>query len=150
MGKIKSWSGLLSDGGQDRIRLESRDMRHAWRIVKFSIMPATFTNDQRSFLQIWREKQDSPATAEPTIDLGNYDQLGIAYSVFALATNTAFQYSDFKELELFNNDIFITHTEDLATGSCNYILTLEEVKISPSARQQLFLSRARRVDTAGT
>jgi len=144
-GQMHSFRGLLADGGQDKIRIEGATGQIAWRISKFEIFPnLPGTEASESTIQIWREEQDTISSDTATVDFKN-DEL-LAASFLGLGSNakeTSAVVTIFDNA-LFVRNIYTTHTNTDGTGSCNYYIELEEVKVSAAGMAQLAVAAARR------
>jgi hypothetical protein len=130
---IKTFRGLLADGGQERIRLSTNKGKVGYRIIKFQVVGAAVgTSNYESVSQIWNKEQTS---AVATIDFTDSDLLGIG--IFT-AEHGAHQYPEdmtiIFDTEIFNQDIYITQ-QCLQSGSVNYYLELETIPLSDQAAQ---------------
>tara|TARA_Y100000401_G_C8142475_1_gene135526 strand:+ start:78 stop:512 length:435 start_codon:yes stop_codon:yes gene_type:complete len=126
--KIKTFRGLLADGGQDTIRLSTRNGLTGYKINRFEAMGKTpGASNQESVIKIFKVKQDS---VDGVIDFNDSRLMAAAI------TTTSVDQEDFPlsnavifDNEIINQDIFITHF-DVKTGeSANYYLELEQVKL---------------------
>ena len=130
---IKTFRGQLADDGQDSIRLQTIKGKMGYRIIKFQIMNPTSTgNDRYSVAQIWKTEQPTPSTTAVTLDFNDNILLGVAVSVW---DNTQPMLSDQQVIfdqEIFNQDIFITHTDIAGGGTCNYYIELEVISLTDS------------------
>ena len=134
---VKTFRGILADGGQDRIRLSTTQGKTGYRIVKFELMPKLpGTVAAEHVIQIFKTEQSSVPTTNPTVDFTNSDLLGVA--VVGNSTN-ATQYSPIGAIifddEIFNQDVYVTHTEANASEECNYYLELEVILLSDMAAE---------------
>jgi len=74
---IKTFRGLIVDGGQDTIVLHTNDGSTGYRIVKFEVMPNTPGGaDYESVTQIWKVEQ---STVTATVDFSDQTLLGVAF-----------------------------------------------------------------------
>jgi len=138
---VKTFRGLLADGGQDRIRLQTIKGKVGYRIVKFQVVGAAVgTSNYESVSQIWKKEQ---ASAVATIDFSNSDLLGIG--IFT-AEHGAHQYPEdmtvIFDREIFNQDIFITQ-QCLQSGSVNYYLELEVIPLDDAGAEYTTLKDMR-------
>jgi hypothetical protein len=130
---IKTFRGLLVDGDQQRISLHSNNGAIGYRIVKFeAFFEKPGLVEQESVLQIFKVEQAAPPVAATEVDFSN--QTLIAAIFIAQHTSPAYAspgYDIIMDRDIFNQDIFITHTDQpVGTGeSCNYYLELEEIKL---------------------
>ena len=141
---VKTYRGLLADGGQDRIRLQTIKGKVGYRIVKFQVVGAApGTDNYESVVQIWREEQ---AAAVATIDFTDSDLLGVGLwtSSADSANRPAVMVIIFDNI-LFSRNIYVTQ-QCLQGSSVNYYIELEEVPVSASALMQLKLGVARKLN----
>ena len=130
---IKTFRGLIADGGQERIRLQTIQGKVGYRIIKFQVVgTAVGTSNYESVSQIWKTEQ---ASVVATIDFTDSDLLGIG--IFT-AEHGAHQYPEDMtvvfDAEIFNQDIYITQ-QCLQSGSVNYYLELEVINLSDMAAE---------------
>jgi len=72
---IKTYRGLLADGGQDRIRLQTIKGKVGYRIIKLQVVGSLVGSaSYESTTQIWKKEQ---ASASATIDFTDSDLLAI-------------------------------------------------------------------------
>ena len=124
---VKTFRGLLADGGQDRIRLSTNQGKVGYRMVKFQLMPsAPGTTAQESIVKIYTIEQSS---VTGTINFTESDLMASAYlrtSTGASENHIMFVVFD---QEMVNQDIYITHSEVNAAVSCNYYIELEAIPL---------------------
>ena len=127
----KSFRGLIADGGQEQIRLSTNNGLTGYRINKFEIMPArpgSSGADFESVVKVFSAEQDS-------ID-GNVnftDPLLLAAAAMGGSASLTIYNSTLVSIfdnMVFNQDIFLTHTEKNGSEDINYYLELEQVKLS--------------------
>ena len=143
---IKSYRGLLTDGGQDKIRLTTTDGRVGYRIVKFQIMPKQPGNvAQESVVQIWTKQLATVPTSSQTINFTDSDLLAAGIGMYGgLSGNTVpFLETIIFDKQVFNQDIYITHTDNESTQDINYYIELEQIKLS-SAQAELLIVKSLR------
>jgi len=132
---IKTFRGLIKDRLQDIIPLRTNDGATGYRIVNFQIffnIPGADSQD--SIVQIWKVDQTtggrSVPTAAPTIDFSDNTLLAVAQLV--QAASVLYQTTTgpiIFEREIFNQDIYVTHTDSESAYYVNYYLELEQVKL---------------------
>jgi len=126
---VKSFRGKLADGGQDRIRLSTIKGKVGYNILKFQVLPyLPATTDQESVCMIWKTKQTSIPTSAPTIDFTDTDLLAAAYYGHRVEDANDASIIIFDN-QLFNQDIYITHTEGTGTNVLNYYFELEIISL---------------------
>jgi len=143
---IKTFRGLLADGGQDRIRLQTIKGKVGYRIVKFEIMPKLpGTVAAEHVMQMFKTEQSSVPTTTPTIDFTDTDVLAAA--IVGNSTNiTTTGYNSAAiifDSEIFNQDIYITHTDANAAESCNYYFELEIIPLDDAGAEYTTLKDMR-------
>ena len=128
---IKSFRGRLEDGSQQTIRLSTNDGLTGYRVMKFRGVP---TNpglaSMEGILQIFTTERSTVPTVSGTIDFTAPTLLGIC--IVSNTTDVGSYGMDnhviFDNVK-FNQDIFITFTDNQDTGEVNYYLELEQVKL---------------------
>jgi len=132
---VKTFRGLLADGGQDRIRLQTIKGKVGYTIVKFQGMPkAPMTLDQENVLKIYKSNQ---STVDGVVNFTDSDLLGVCVLKYASdSAVTSLGSSVIFDNETFNQDIYITH-EDVAAGGrdCNYYLELEVIPLDDAGAE---------------
>jgi len=126
---IKTFRGLLADGGQDRIRLSTIKGKVGYRIAKFQLLsekPGAVS--QQSVVKIYKTEQ---STIDGEVDFTDSDLL--ASGIYILSDNVTAIWNTSETIifdsEIFNQDIYITHS-DISTGQkCNYYLELEVIPL---------------------
>ena len=128
---IKTYRGILDDGGQDKIRLSTKKGKVGYKIVKFQIIRHAQTASIDHVVKIFKVEQSSVPSGSATIDLADGNMLGVvALSGTAFGEiNTTIIF----EQEIFNQDVYITHTDNDGSDACNYYLELETVSLSDNA-----------------
>ena len=138
---IKTFRGLLADGGQDRIRLQTIKGKVGYRIIKFQIMDdAPGTANQESIVKIYKTEQSS---TDGGVNFTDSALLGAAFlsigSSYATPVDTVIIF----DREIFNQDIFITHADITGSGACNYYLELEVVPLDDAGAEYTTLKDMR-------
>jgi len=139
---VKTFRGLLADGGQDHIRLQTIKGKVGYRIVKFQIMANTpVNNNSESVVQIFKKEQ---TTISATVNFTDSDLLASA----VWAGNTAGHLipswtSIIFDREIVNQDIYITHQEEQDTQACNYYLELEVIPLDDAGAEYTTLKDMR-------
>jgi len=145
--KVHSFRGLLGDGGQDEINLERQNVNLAYRLVKFEILSnGAGVTAYEHIVQVWKESQSSIPTSSATIDFSDKNLLAAANSVSSdLRGYGPFSPPAIFDNELFSRNIYVTHTDNDSTTSCNYYIEIEEVPVTASTLMQIKLGTARRL-----
>ena len=138
---VKTYRGLLADGGQDRIRLSTIKGKVGYRIAKFQIISETpSTAAPESIVKIFRKEQSS-ATA--LINFTDSDLLGAAYYSGADVPSQPQDIIIVFDKEIFNQDIFITHLDNDASVNMNYYLELEVIPLDDAGAEYTTLKDMR-------
>jgi len=142
---IKTFRAVLADGGQDRIRLSTIKGKVGYKIVKFEIIPnypggAT----QESVVQIWKTQVTTVPTSSATIDFTESDLLAAAYYVqYGLPAQGQNTFVAIFDNEIFNQDIYITHTDNDSAALINYYLELEVISLDDAGAEYTTLKDMR-------
>ena len=140
---VKTFRGLILDGGQDRIRLSTIKGKVGYRIVKFQVVGAApGAASYESVTQIWKSEQ---AAALATIDFTDSDLLGIG--IWTAVTSSHVDPEDMTiifDREIFNQDIYITQ-QCLQSGTVNYYLELEVIPLDDAGAEYTTLKDMRQV-----
>ena len=127
---IKSFRGLIADGGQDTIVLHTNDGSTGYRITKFDIFPnKPGTAQSESTVQIFKIKQSSVSTTTSEVDFNSPTLLAAGFYGKSAGVDNAETKIILFDNEIFNQDIYITHTETAGSESVNYYIELEQVKL---------------------
>ncbi|GAH17362.1 unnamed protein product [marine sediment metagenome] len=124
---IKSFRGLLKDGGQEKIPLHTNDGRTGYRIVKFQLMHDEPGEEQAEHtVKVYKLKQ---STIDNTINFSDNTLLAAGYIMEN--PNNAYPVSKVIvfDNEIFNQDIYITQSDTIGSRACNYYIELEEVRL---------------------
>lgn len=128
---IKTFRGKLIDGAQDTIVLHTNNGSVGYKIVKFEIISATPVTSGASehVVQIWKIQQATPSTTTVAIDFS--DQVLLAAATWTGSDNPIYsnQQQVVFDSEIFNQDIYITHTNTDGDDAVNYYIELEQVRL---------------------
>jgi len=129
---IKTFRGILADGGQQRIRLSTKKGKIGYSIVKFQIFPGDpGTQHYEATLKIYKILQ---TTVDNTVDFADGNLLGAAYYQDDNAKHYSSSAEIIFDIEIFNQDIFVTYIgTDGATSPMNYYIELETINMSDNA-----------------
>ena len=128
---IKSFKGLIADGGQDTILLHTNDGSTGYRIVKFDIFPhKPGTEQSESTVQVFKIKQATVSKLTAEVDFADNTLLAAGFYGKSAGVDNAETKLIHFDNEIFNQDIFVTHTETAGTQAVNYYIELEQVKLS--------------------
>jgi len=124
---IKTFRGLIEDGGQDTIVLHTNTGSMGYRIVKFELFAEEpGQNEYEHVMKVYKVKQ---TTIDNNVNFSDQTLLASAF----LQDGSASYYPEVIHLafdkEIFNQDIYITHVDTAGNLPCNYYLELEQVKL---------------------
>jgi len=140
---IKTFRGLLADGGQDRIRLQTIKGKVGYKINKFQIMPNEPGIDTlEAVVKIFSKEQ---GTIDGKVNFTDSDLLGAAYYQDSNAIDADSSIIIF-DTEIFNQDIFVTYKEKSTTAEpCNYYLELEVIPLDDAGAEYTTLKDLRQI-----
>ena len=129
MSRIVSFRGLIADGAIDTITLHTNDGSTGYRIVKFELFP--FKPGQESVENVVTVHKTLPTASASTIEVDFSNQTLLAAATFHESHSDARideQVSIFDN-EIFNQDIYLTHTDTIGTVPVNYYIELEQMPL---------------------
>jgi len=127
---IKSFRGKIDQQGQETIHLHTNNGAMGYRIKRFELFqrqPGISTVE--NLVQIWKIQQTSPipAAGAGVVDFSDQTLLGAAFLNGEAAGE--YYFNVIFDNEIFNQDIFVTHTNNQSADSVNYYIELEQVKL---------------------
>ena len=129
----KTFRGLLADEGLEQIRLSTNKGKIGYRVIKFQGMPEDpGANTGEHTLQLFTTENDETSVPRTPTSVVNFSDPTLIGAV-ALSTHSAnMLYNEVIIFDsmVFNQDIFITHTDRVASAKCNYYLELEQINLS--------------------
>jgi len=145
---IKTFRGLLADGGQDRIRLSTIKGKVGYRIVKFQLMPEEPGNQsQESVVQVWTDKITTVPTSAAKINFTDTTLLAAAWlpvgNIGPVGTAGRGKIDIIFDNKIFNQDIYVTHTDNENANTINYYLELEVIPLDDAGAQYTTLKDLR-------
>jgi len=139
---VKTFRGLLADGGEDRIRLSTNQGKVGYRISKFQVIgtdPGSTENFQ-CVVQMWKTTQSSPGT---TINFTDTDLLAVGVYNFGATGSAPGMVITIFDQEIFNQDVFISQSTRGGSLGCNYYFELEVLTLSDDEAQAAILKSIR-------
>jgi len=123
---IKTFRGLLADGAQETIALHTNDGSVGYKIVKFAMI-GNFpgTTEQESIIKIYKVAQ---TTIDNVCDFSDNTLLAAGFYSSDDNVDPPTTLITFDQ-EIFNQDIYITHSEVNGVRGCNYYIELEQVSL---------------------
>ena len=139
---IKTYRGLLADGGQDRIRLQTIKGKVGYKIVKFQVMPkSTGSGANEGAITIWKVSQSS---APQDVDFTDSDLLAAAYFLRDQGTVAITSETIIFDSEIFNQDIYIDYQDAQgSSGDMNYYFELEVIPLDDAGAEYTTLKDMR-------
>lgn len=138
---IKTFRGLLADGGQDRIRLSTIKGKVGYRIVKFQMLQQNAgAADVEAIMQIFKNEQ---STVTNVINFTDSDLLAAAFMSIRDGSAGSTVPAVIFDNEIFNQDIFITYFDKQVGQSCNYYLELEVIPLDDAGAEYTTLKDMR-------
>jgi hypothetical protein len=131
---IKSFRKLMGDLTTDRVVLHSNDGSLGYRIIKFRLMTNLPGADQdvEHVVKIYKIQNDNTTTQNGTVDFSDNTLLAAGFYKQDTAHEYPLDETVMFDQEIFNDDIFITHKDNLVGASCNYYIELEQIKLDLS------------------
>jgi len=128
--RILSYRGLLADGGQETILLSTKKGEVGYRITKFQLMGnAPGTLNYESIMKIYKDEQSS---IDGIIDFSDNRLIGAGFLEGSTSVTSTDSIVIIFDQEIFNQDIYITHSDIEGSAPCNYYLELELIKLDES------------------
>jgi len=128
MSRIISFRGLIADGAEDTIVLHTTDGSKGYRIVKFELFAqAPGATSYEHVVKIYKTTQTA---VDGLVDFSDNRLLGAAFlGAYSSVANSSTNHIVTFDGEIFNQDIYITHTEVDGALACNYYIELEQMKL---------------------
>jgi hypothetical protein len=138
---IKTFRGILADGGQDQIRLQTIKGKVGYRIVKFQLMPKLpGTVQAENTVKIYTDEQ---STIDSTIDFTDSTLLAAGYFVHQTSATLPYFTVVVFDREIFNQDIYVTCKEPIGARDINYYLELEVIPLDDAGAEYTTLKDMR-------
>jgi len=127
---IKTFRGLIADGAQDTVVLHTNDGSMGYRIVKFQGFPQTpGTTAYEHVVKIYKISQSA---VDGVMNFSDNTLVAAMYIEGDYQLSSSDQHTILFDQEVFNQDIYITHTDVNGALACNYYIELEQVKLDLS------------------
>jgi len=142
---IKTFRGMLPDGGQDTLVLHTNTGSMGYKVVRFELFPHfPGTADYEALVKIFKVEQTSVPSSSGTADFNDNTLLGTGLYIGTSATASSSLITIFDQ-EIFNQDIYVTHTANTGSAAINYYLELEQVKLDLNQNTMATLKDIRNV-----
>ena len=138
---VKTFRGILANGGQEIIRLSTIQGKVGYRIVKLDIIgKAPGATSQKCIVKVYHNEQSA---VDAVVNFTDSDLLGTAIWFNKSTIDFPVSYQIVFDREIFNQDIYITH-KDLEDGlECNYYLELEVIPLDEAGAEYTTLKDMR-------
>ena len=125
---IKSFRGLLADGGQDTIVLHTNRGEIGYRIVKFQLMPNNpGVGGPESIVKVYKVEQ---TVVDGAVDFSDNTLIAAAFQKTQEdSANTEAGIVTIFDNEIFNQDIYVTAVDMRGSLLTNYYIELEQIKL---------------------
>jgi len=139
---IKTFRGLLADGAQDRIRLQTIKGKVGYRIVKFQIISnEPFAKSGEHVCKMYKSLQ---TTINALVNFTDSDLIGTAVIRHSAGEIYPQAESIIFDTEIFNQDIYVTHSDiNTDNTSLNYYIELEVIPLDDAGAEYTTLKDMR-------
>jgi len=124
---IKTFRGLIADGGQDTINLHTNDGKTGYRIVKFQLMPPDPTDE--NIENVTKVYSASQISVTDDIDFTDQTLLAAGFHKNASIGNYSADQIVVFDNTIFNQDIYVTTKSDDTADKMNYYIELEQISL---------------------
>ena len=130
---IKSFRGKIDNASQQVISLHTNNGSIGYKIKKLQLMAVEIgASDEEHIVKVFTVEQTGTIpSANATVDFS--DNTLIAAAQLTLGSNARIYPEDLSVIfdnTTFNQDIYITHTDNEGSTAVNYYIELEQVKLS--------------------
>jgi hypothetical protein len=125
---VKTFRGILEDGGQDRIRLSTMKGKVGYQVRKFQVMSnEPFAKSGEHVGKIYKTFQ---STIDALVDFSDTDLLGTALWRASASETYPLSVDVIFDNQIINQDIYITHS-DINTDDTllSYYIELETIAL---------------------
>ena len=125
---IKTYRGLLADGGQERIKLQTSAGKVGYKITKFQLLfDNPGTQSVEHIVKIYKSEQ---TTIDGVINFTDSDLIAAAFLSGSSSATYPEDLTIIFDSEIFNQDIYITHSDVAGAEGCNYYVELEVIPLA--------------------
>ena len=118
----------MADESIDTILLHTNTGSIGYKITKLAIIPnKSGTAVGEHTIKIFKTPQ---TTATAAVDFSDNTLLGVAYLENGSSAGNLQPEVVIFDNEIFNQDIYITHTDESGTEACNYYIELEQISLA--------------------
>ena len=142
--KIKSFRGLIADGAVDTVVLHTNTGATGYRITKLELIAnAPGTLNYEHIIKIYKIPQTA---VDGVIDFSDNTLLASAYLEGSTSTTTSDNVSIIFDNEVFNQDIYITHSDVEGSAPVNYYIEMEQISLDLNENTVATLKDIRNLD----
>jgi len=123
---VKTYRGALKDGAQDKIRLQTIKGKVGYQIRAFRLFPPTGDSNIEATVKIYKTEQ---STIDNTVNFTDSNLLAAAMFTDTTSANYPAEFHVIFDNEIFNQDVFITHSDPVMTAKVNYYIELEIIPL---------------------
>jgi len=124
---IKTFRGKIGDGSQHTLSLHTNNGRIGYRIINFRLFPTEPGQQSvENTVIVWKTEQSTVSASTVVVDFNNSDLLGVASFHESHADSIISRDVVIFDREIFNQDIYITHTDTVGAVPINYYIELEQ------------------------
>ena len=128
MSRIISFRGLIADGGQDTIPIQTIRGLIGYKVVKFQLMPnEPGEAHQEHTVKIYKIPQ---TVINNTVDFADNTLLGTAYYHEGDSPANPASFQVIFDNEIFNQDIYVTASDVVGATPINYYIELEQMDLN--------------------
>ena len=125
--------------------MSTKQGKVGYKLVKLELFPnLPGTSDYESIVKIHKKEQSTVATSSGTVDLTDNSIIGVSLYT-ATSTTAPSSLTTIMDVEVVNQDIFVSHTANSGSASINYYIELETIDLSDSESTQITLKNLRTV-----
>ena len=123
---IKTFRGLIADGGQDTIVLHTNDGSMGYRIIKFQLMAKDPSENLENTVKVTSTSQ---TTIDGNVDFNDQTILAVGMIWASTSQSSVHESNIVFENMIFNQDIFVTNYDIQTAGEINYYMELEQIRL---------------------
>lgn len=125
---IKTFRGQLADGAQQRIKLSTNQGLIGYRLVRFeTIISTPGIGDHEYVTKIYKVKR---TTVDAIVNFADNTLIGVSAISHSASISEPYSQTIIVEGDTFNQDLYVTGSATAGTGTMNYYIELEKVKLT--------------------
>ena len=146
---IKSFRGQIADNSIQTVPLSTNNGSTGYRIKKLEGIPGLpGTESSESTVQIFKIEQSSVSTTAAEVNFSDNTMIGSAFYAKSAGVDNADKQVTIFDNEIFNQDIFVTHTDTASTQAVNYYIELEQIKLDITENTVATLKDIRNIEAS--